>query len=284
MAKILRKSSGRKGEKTENKKVVESKTTRFEVPEVDGRLDMVIAFDTTGSMARYIDDVRKQVSELVPRLFDANSDLRIGVVAFGDYCDMVDAETFGKAYQCLPLTDNENGIMRFIRESQDTDGGDGDEFYELVIKKIIEETPWRESSTKAVLLIADAAPHEVGYSYGKIVRNSNIDWETEARKAAEKGIKFDTVSIHGLAWYEMLSKITGGVSVPFRSDDRTADLIEAASLSRGGRRSREIFASKVCCCQASGDVEMSSVYREYAKINKKKRAEDLGVDEEDLPF
>lgn len=167
--------------------IEDTETTQFAVPTVDGRLDMVIAFDTTGSMARYIDDVRNQVSELVPRLFKANQDLKLGIVAFGDYCDMVDAETFGDAY-------------------------------------------------------------------------------------------------HGLPWYKQLSEVTGGVSVPFRSDNKTAELIEAASLSRGGRRSREMFSEKVMCCMAAGDSEMSSVYGAYAKVNKKKRAEDLGVEESELPF
>ena len=217
-------------------------------------------------------------------MFKANPDLKLGIVAFGDYCDMVDAQTFGNAYQCLPLTDNENEIMRFIKESKNTDGGDGDEFYELVIKKITEETPWREGATKAVLLIADAEPHEVGYSFGQIVRDSNINWENEAGKAAQLGIQFDTVSIHGLSWYKQLSEITGGVSVPFRSDNKTAELIEAASLSRGGRKSREMFSDVIQCYMAIGDSEMTSVCREYAKINKKKRAEDLGVEESELPF
>lgn len=57
-------------------------------PKAIGKLDMVIAFDTTGSMAAYIDAVRQEVSELIPRLFKDNDDLRLGIVAFGDYCDM----------------------------------------------------------------------------------------------------------------------------------------------------------------------------------------------------
>ena len=57
-------------------------------PKDIGVLDMVIAFDTTGSMAAYIGAVRKEVSELVPRLFKDNENLRLGIVAFGDYCDM----------------------------------------------------------------------------------------------------------------------------------------------------------------------------------------------------
>lgn len=35
-------------------------------PKNVGKLDMVIAFDTTGSMAQYIGAVRKEVSDLIP--------------------------------------------------------------------------------------------------------------------------------------------------------------------------------------------------------------------------
>lgn len=48
--------------------------------------------------------------------------------------------------------------MRLHNSVENTYGGDSDEFYELVIKKIVEETNWREGSIKAVLLIADASP------------------------------------------------------------------------------------------------------------------------------
>lgn len=107
-------------------KVVEPSTT-------DGMLDMVIAFDTTGSMSAYINAVKTHVKELVPKLFSSNPDLRIGIVAFGDYCDMKAPTLYGKAYQVLDLTNDENKIIKFINEAQDTSGGDGDEFYELVM-------------------------------------------------------------------------------------------------------------------------------------------------------
>ena len=94
-----------------------------------GVLDMVIAFDTTGSMASYIGAVRKEVSDLVPRLFRYNRNLKLGIVAFGDYCDMNNATDFGNAYQCLMPTGNANDIIRFINQSKDTNGGDSDEFY-----------------------------------------------------------------------------------------------------------------------------------------------------------
>ena len=116
---------------------------------------MVIAFDTTGSMSSYIGAVKEHVKELVPKPFKQNPDLRIGIVAFGDYCDMPSKDEFGKAYQVCGLTDNGNKLIEFITNAKNTNGGDGDGFYELVIKKITEETNWREGSTKAVLLIAD---------------------------------------------------------------------------------------------------------------------------------
>ena len=111
---------------------------------VDGKLDMVIAFDTTGSMSSYIYQVKDHVRSLVPQLLKDNPNMRIGIVAFGDYCDMKRATVFGDAYQVLYPTNNEEDIISFVKNAKNTNGGDCDEFYELVIKKITEETPWRE--------------------------------------------------------------------------------------------------------------------------------------------
>lgn len=254
-------------------------------PKGQGKLDMVIAFDTTGSMAAYIDDVRHQVSDMIPRLFKDNEDLRLGIVAFGDYCDMTDRDTFGDAFQCVPLTDNENDIIKFVKESKNTSGGDGDEFYELVIKKIVEESPWREDSSKAILLIADAAPHPTGYTYKDYVVNNQIDWRIEARKAADMKIKIDTVSICGRPWYKELSEMTNGISVPFRSSGKTGTMIETATTARSAMafarsarlsgdastraysasRSRELRDKLAAMKSECPDEELSDIYESYTK-------------------
>lgn len=241
-------------------KVKESTTTSS-----DGMLDMVIAFDTTGSMASYIGAVKEHVKTLIPKLFKQNPDLRIGIVAFGDYCDMPNKDEFGKAYQVCELTDNENRLIEFITNAKNTSGGDCDEFYELVIKKIVEETNWREGSTKAVLLIADADPHKLGYSYWDRVVNNQIDWREEAKKAAEKGIKFDTLTIDEIEWYKELSSITNGVSAPFSTSSKTSQLVEAAALARGGEKTRGLYMATMDSFEASGDAEMTAVYAAYSK-------------------
>lgn len=255
------------------------------MPEGLGKLDMVIAFDTTGSMAEYIEDVRNQVSEMIPRLFKDNEDLRLGIVAFGDYCDMENRTTFGDAYQCIPLTNNENDIIKFVKESRDTNGGDGDEFYELVLKKIIDESPWRKDSSKAILLIADADPHGIGYTYKDYVVRNRIDWRMEAKKAAEMKIKIDTVSICGCPWYKELSAMTNGICVPFKSSGKTGAMIETATTARSamafeesGRRSDDESVMHYCMERSSGlrgrlivrskiqdDEELNDIYDSYSK-------------------
>ena len=268
---IFGKKKNKKTEKKEEplmKKTEESSMDKV-VKEVDGQLDMVIAFDTTGSMAAYIDDVRKEVSELIPRLFKANSDLRLGIVAFGDYCDMPNANEFGNAYQCIQLTDNENDLIKFVKESQNTNGGDGDEFYELVIKKIVEETNWRITSTKSVLLIADAIPHQLGYSFKNIIQNNTIDWRQEAQKASKQGVQFDTLSITGVSWFKELSEMTNGLNLPFYSSYKTAGLVELSAMARGGERTKMHFKSMCSSFMDRSDDEMlkvSDAFREKFDI------------------
>lgn len=246
--------------------LIKPKKVKEEVVESnDGMLDMVIAFDTTGSMYDYIIDVKKHVTKLIPHLFDTNPNLRIGVVAFGDYCDMKSKDEFGKAYQSIDLTSDKEAVINFVKNAKDTSGGDGDEFYELVIKKITEETSWREGATKSVLLIADCCPHSVGYSYSPIVTNAQIDWREEAKKAAAKGIKFDTLTIipKYSGWYKELSRITNGVSAPFKNNEKTSQLVQAAAYSRGGERTKGLFMATMD--SVKDDAEMTAVYSAYSK-------------------
>ncbi len=226
-----------------------------------GMLDMVIAFDTTGSMSSYLNAIRKEVVTLIPQLFEENENLRLGIVAFGDYCDMLTHEVFGAAYQCIQPTNDLNSLIKFVKIAKETYGGDGDEFYELVIRKIVDETPWRMGSKRSVLLIADADPHEIGYSYNPYITHNTIDWRKEAYKAAKKGIKFDTVAINNQKWMKELSLITGGVRSPFKTGSKTGHLIRASVLSRGSASARAKF-DKLKAASLM-DAELRGVYKAY---------------------
>lgn len=253
------------------KKYLESQISGIvEEVKVEGNLtDMVIAFDTTGSMGSYITAVKQHVKDLIPKLFSQNPGLKISIVAFGDYVDMESSTSFGKAYQVINLTDNENDLIDFVNKAQNTDGGDADEFYELVIQKITNETDWRENSGKSVLLIADCNPHKAGFknAFNNII---SPDWRVEAQKAAEKGIIFDTLQIiPSNTWYKELSQITGGVCLPFKNSSKTADLMEATSLARGGEATRSAFAAKSVSKEVTMDGDMNAVYGMYKTVVKK---------------
>jgi hypothetical protein len=229
-----------------------------EEEEVD-MLDYVIAFDTTGSMKMYIENVKEHVKSLIPDLLNTTTDTKIGVVAFGDYYDMPNPSSFGSAYQCLDLTDDQNSIIGFISTARNTGGGDGDEFYELVINKINNETKWREGSTKTVLLIGDANPHGLGYKHYNLQGPNTIDWREEAGEAARLGIEYDTLCIYSsVDWYKELSKITGGVSMPFQSSNKMSQAFQA---SYDVRADKERFTRSFNKAVVSGDEELIGTYK-----------------------
>lgn len=105
----------------------------------------------------------------------------------------------------------------------------------------------------------------VGYSYSDRVVNNQIDWREEAKKAAEKGIKFDTLTINKTGWYKELSSTTNGVSAPFSTSSKTSQLVEAAALARGGEKTRGLYKATMDSFEASGDTEMTAVYAAYSK-------------------
>ena len=220
-----------------------------------GKLDLVIAFDTTGSMSAYINEVRNKVATMIPMLFKNNEDLKIGIVAFGDYCDM-DGEDFGKAYQCYKLSSNKHKLINFTKSSEDTCGGDADEFYELVIRKIVNETGWRPGASRSVLLIGDSTPHPPTYAH--------INWREEARKAAEKKVRFDTVAIHNQKWMHELSKITGGRVINSKKIAHVVPIIVASVLSRGSSCARAKYDSML----ASASSDMAAIFKAYEDDRK----------------
>ncbi|MFM7371447.1 MAG: hypothetical protein ACKO2Z_27400 [Sphaerospermopsis kisseleviana] len=51
------------------------------------KLDVTLTFDTTGSMYGYLEDVRNQLNHLSQEIRQAVPQAKMGVVAYGDYCD-----------------------------------------------------------------------------------------------------------------------------------------------------------------------------------------------------
>ena len=92
-------------------------------------IDVCITFDTTGSMYPCLTQVRRSAAATVRRLFKDIPELRIAIIAHGDYCDA------GRTYvtKALDFSSDVERICRFIDTVEATGGGDAPECYELVL-------------------------------------------------------------------------------------------------------------------------------------------------------
>ena len=59
--------------------------------------------------------------------------------------------------------------------------------------------------------------------------------------------------------------MTNGIQAPFKNNRKTSQLIEAATLARGGERTKELYMATMDSVISSGDTELTAVYAAYSK-------------------
>ncbi len=142
-------------------------------------MEVVFSFDDTGSMASVRRQVRQKIGEMVNQLFALSSEIRIGIIIHGDYCDR-------DIILHLDLTNDKDKIIKFVNKDTSCGGGDADECYELAINYFHSKFTWKTSKRIAVL-IGDCEPHEKGYKYGK--HTNNLDWKQEIATCVDNSIR-----------------------------------------------------------------------------------------------
>lgn len=208
---------------------------------MENKIDLVVSFDTTGSMYPVLSQVRAQVEQFVKDMFNEFSDLRLGIIAHGDYCDKDKPYTI----RIMDLTRDEDKLCKFVRETEQTCGGDADECYELVLNSAHSVINWRPDSDKIFILIGDASPHSPSYSMNK----DKLDWKDEAEKLRKLGVKI--FSVHALAYYRSSSRAfynsvaetTGGVYLTLDQFNEIMELIKATLYQQGGEEKLNEYIS-----------------------------------------
>ena len=120
-----------------------------------GDLDLVLAVDTTASMGRVIEDVKKNVQGLIAGLAARGASTRIGIVAYRD---------IGDAYvtQQFPLSAlDEAGVKAltgFVGGLRAEGGNDWPEAVEAALAAAI-SMPWRPGAAASIVVIGDAPAH-----------------------------------------------------------------------------------------------------------------------------
>lgn len=191
-------------------------------------LDLVISFDTTGSMRHCIGDVRSRVTQFCEKVFKEIKDLKIGIVAHGDYCDGKDW------YRQVDLTDDQNMIRGFIQTAPNTGGGDSPEAYEMVLKKV-QEMKWRKKSQKILILIGDELPHERterGYETVPC-------WRTEAQKLSDMKVQIIPVQAYTnpstSRFHEHLARLSDGVALKLHQFSESTETLVAVAMHAVGK-------------------------------------------------
>ena len=196
------------------------------------KLDLLVSFDTTGSMYPVLSTVRQEVEKLVHSMFAEIKDLRLGIIAHGDYCDKDNPYTIKE----MEFTKDEVKIADFVKHVKQTYGGDSDECYELVLKCAYDTMQWRKDAQRVFIMIGDASPHAPSYPSNK----EHLDWVEEAQKLADQGIK--VFAVHALSYYRSSSKnfykkvasITGGMYLTLDQFSDINELIKATAIQQFG--------------------------------------------------
>lgn len=205
------------------------------------KIDLVVSFDTTGSMYPCLAQVRREVEKFVHTMFDDFVDLRISIIAHGDYCDKDNPYTI----RVMDFTRDELTLSDFIKETKSTYGGDFDECYELVLHTAHADLHWRDDAERVMLLIGDATPHGVGYRDNK----DNLDWRIECDKLHDIGVR--VFAVHALSNYRVVSKNfytevanrTHGMYLTLDQFDEVVDLIKATCYQQYGEEKLNEFVT-----------------------------------------
>ncbi|CAL1527007.1 unnamed protein product [Lymnaea stagnalis] len=170
-----------------------------------GLLEIVFSFDTTGSMASWLDEVRGRIQDLIQRLQADIPGIRIAVFAHGDYCDSHIYVT-----KWIDLTTDVAKLCDFVQNVEKTGGGDAPECYELVLKQVRTELSWTPGSRRVLVLIGDNNPHEPHEACNK----DKINWKEETRSLGSEGVTIYGVQCGNYAqadrFYKTISMATKG--------------------------------------------------------------------------
>jgi len=221
-------------------------------------VEIVFSFDTTGSMSACLAEVRKKVSETVTRLMKDIPNIRIGIIAHGDYCD-------GKLVtSTLDLSQNVTAICKFVNGASSTGGGDAPEAYELVLRDA-QKLSWTPNYSKALVMIGDEVPHCPSYT------TSKINWFDEVDKLVEMGVKIYGVRAlncsHAIPFYEELSERSGAVSINFQSFKLIVDMFLAICYREASPEKLQAFEKEVKE-EGKMNAELGTIFETLAKPNQ----------------
>lgn len=201
-------------------------------------IDMIFSFDTTGSMYPCLTQVRRTIDETAKRLLATIPNLRIGIVAHGDYCDARSSYVT----KHLGLTNDPNAVSYFIKNVEATGGGDAPECYELVLKEV-QSASWLPDSKRVLVVFGDDVPHPKAHNPGR------LDWKEEAQKLTDLGVLIHGVQClnrsYATAFYKGMADLTGGFHLNLNQFGEATDLLMAVAYQQQSPEALQSYEEEV---------------------------------------
>ncbi len=200
--------------------------------------DLLLSFDTTGSMYPCLTQVRRNVNDLIRRLFSEVPDIRIGVIAHGDYCDG------DRIITRHELSTNQRTLCDFVRTVPATGGGDAPEAYEVVLHRA-REFNWADGRSKSLVMIGDEVPHPATDRQNR----DRLDWRAEAQALGTDGVRIYGVQClnrrHATSFYQTISSITHGFHLSLDQFSDIEQLLLAVGYQQVSEERLETFEQEV---------------------------------------
>ncbi|KAL3866875.1 hypothetical protein ACJMK2_044128 [Sinanodonta woodiana] len=211
-------------------------------------VEVVFSFDTTGSMYSYLTKIRQKLRESCERLFRDIPNIRVGIIAHGDYCDY---NNYVLKY--IDLTSDVDTLVHFAENVPCTGGGDTPECYEWVLRKS-QQLDWSEDSAKALVVIGDCEPHPPSYTDQSI--NWHVDLERDGSQGEQSNFLYAKhgVMVYGVQayqkqssqqFYEELADHTGGYYLHLRNFDLITDMFLAVCYREADPEQLQAYVAEV---------------------------------------
>ena len=117
-------------------------------------LDVVIVFDSTGSMGGEISAVKKQVSRIGNTLIRLVPKARMSLITYRD-----DGDAYVVKEPILPLTGDIQLMEQYLARVNAGGGGDQPEAVHAGLDAAVAQNEFRPAARKVILLFGDAPPH-----------------------------------------------------------------------------------------------------------------------------
>ncbi len=119
-------------------------------------LDVVILFDSTGSMVPWMRNLKRTAQSYVRKLFRLVPNTRISICTYRDRLKDFPDEYVVRG---LPLTKSVHQALRYLKGVEAAGGGDHPEAVDRGLQWAIRENVFRAGATKVIVLMGDAPPH-----------------------------------------------------------------------------------------------------------------------------